>query len=140
MPETGSASYSGVALYKTASSISDLPGSDKVDKILESPSMSSDIQLIANFGQGTISGGLNGFNDSTTGPFSGMVAIQNGSIFFSEFEGGLSGSVSQNGTVRSATGAFNGGFGGSLTPDVAAGALSLDLGAGGQFLGVFSAD
>jgi hypothetical protein len=145
LPVTGIASYSGVALYKTASSVSGLPNEDKLDKILESPSMSSNITLIANFGADSISGNLTGFNDTTTGSFSGAVSIQNGKIFEgnfgeSEFEGDLSGYVFKNVTPSNTTGAIYGGFGGSVRPDVAVGAVSLDLGAGDRFLGIFSAD
>jgi hypothetical protein len=145
LPVIGSASYSGVALYKTASSVSGLPGDVMVDRILESPSMSSDISLFANFGADSISGNLTGFNDSTTGSFSGFVSIQNGKIFEgnsgeSEFEGDLSGYVFKNVTSSNTTGAIYGGFGGSVTPDVAGGAMYLNMGAGDQFLGIFSAD
>jgi hypothetical protein len=145
LPLAGSATYSGVVLYKTSSSVSGLPPEDKLDNILESPSMSSDIQLFANFWADTITGNLGGFNDSTTGSFSGVVSIQNGKILKgisgeSEFEGDLSGYVIKNGTSRSTTGGIFGGFGGSVTPDVAVGALSLNMGAGDQFLGIFSAD
>jgi hypothetical protein len=140
MPVMGLASYSGVVLYKTSSSVSGLPGKDKLDKILESPSMSSDITLLANFGTDSISGNLGGFNDSTTGSFSGGVSIQNGTIFGNEFKGDLSGTVFKSGTPKSATGGIQGGFVGSVVPDEAVGALSLDLGAGDRFLGIFSAD
>jgi hypothetical protein len=140
MPVTGSASYSGVVLYKTASSVGGLPGEVVIDRILESPSMSSDISLMANFGSDSISGNLGGFNDSTTGFFSGGVSIQNGTIFGNEFEGDLSGSVMKNGTFRYATGEIKGVFVGSVTPDDVGGALSLNMGAGGQFLGVYTAD
>jgi hypothetical protein len=140
MPVTGSASYSGVVLYKTASSVSGLPGQLMVDKILESPSMSSDISLLANFGADSISGNLGGFNDSTTGSFSGMVSIQNGTISGNEFEGDLSGTVMKNGTVSYAAGDIKGVFVGSVTPDDAGGALSLDMGSGGRFLGIYTAD
>jgi hypothetical protein len=140
LPVIGSASYSGVALYKTASSVSGLPGDVMVDRILESPSMSSDISLFANFGADSISGNLTGFNDSTTGSFSGFVSIQNGKIFGNEFEGDLSGTVFKSGTPRTATGGIEGGFVGSVTPDEAVGAMYLNMGAGDQFLGIFSAD
>jgi hypothetical protein len=140
MPVTGIASYSGVVLYKTASSVSGLPGEVIVDRILESPSMSSDISLLANFGSDSIDGNLGGFNDSTTGFFSGGVSIQNGTISGNEFEGDLSGPVFKNGVYSNATGEIKGFFVGSVTPDDAGGALSLDMGAGGQFLGVYTAD
>ena len=140
MPVTGIASYSGVVLYKLAGSVITLPDEVIVDTILESPSMSSDISLQANFGADSISGNLGGFNDSTSGSFSGGVSIQNGTIFGNEFEGDLSGIVFKSGTPRSATGGIQGGFVGSVTPDEAVGALSLDLGAGDRFLGIFSAD
>ena len=145
LPVIGGASYSGVALYKTASSVSGLPGDVMVDRILESPSMSSDISLLADFGTDSITGSLHGFNDSTTGSFSGAVSIRNGTIFEgdygeSRFEGDLQGNLLKNGIPRNTTGGITGAFGGSVTPDVAGGALSLDLGAGDRFLGIFSAD
>jgi hypothetical protein len=140
MPVTGGASYSGMVLYKTASSVSGLPGEVMVDKILESPSMSSNITLTATFGLDSIFGTLNDFNDSTTGSLTGSVYTQNGTITGNEFEGDLSGSFLIDGRGRDATGAIIGFFGGSVTPDVAGGSLSLDLGAGDQFLGIFSAD
>ena len=145
LPVTGNAIYSGVVLYKTASSVSGLPGDVMVDRILESPSMSSDISLIANFGADSVTGSLHGFNDSTTGSFSGGVTIRNGAIFEgdyggSEFEGDLQGNVLKNGIPTNTTGGISGAFGGSVTPDVAGGALSLNMGAGDQFLGIFSAD
>jgi hypothetical protein len=145
MPVTGSASYSGVVLYKLAGSVITLPDEVIVDTILESPSMSSDISLQANFGADSISGNLGGFNDSTTGSFSGAVWIQNGTIFegeygLSEFKGDLSGTVFKGGTPRSAAGAIAGNFLGSTTPDAAVGAVGLNMGAGGLFLGVFTAD
>ena len=145
MPVTGGASYSGVVLYKTASSVGGLPGEVIIDRILESPSMSSDISLMANFGSDSISGNLGGFNDSTTGNLSGAIYIQNGTIFEgnsgeSEFKGDLTGNFYKDGTLRNPTGAINGVFGGSVTPDVAGGSLSLDLGAGDQFIGIYSAD
>jgi hypothetical protein len=140
MPVTGIASYSGVVLYKLAGSVITLPDEVIVDTILESPSMSSDISLQANFGADSISGNLGGFNDSTTGSFSGAVWIQNGTISGNKFEGDLSGTVFKGGTPRSAAGAISGSFLGSTTPDAAVGAVGLNMGAGGLFLGVFSAD
>ena len=140
MPVTGIASYSGVVLYKLAGSVITLPDEVIVDTILESPSMSSDISLQANFGADSISGNLGGFNDSTTGSFSGAVWIQNGTISGNEFEGDLSGTVMKNGTVSSAAGDIKGVFVGSVTPDDAGGARSLDMGSGGRFLGIYTAD
>jgi hypothetical protein len=145
MPVTGRAYYRGVVLYKTASSVSGLPDSGIFDTILESPSMSSDITMQANFEPGTIEGILHTFNDSTTGNLSGELFIRNGTIFEgnsgeSEFKGDLIGNFYKDGTLRNPTGAINGVFGGSVTPDVAGGAVSLDLGAGDQFIGVYSAD
>jgi hypothetical protein len=107
--------------------------------------MSSEISLLADFGTDSITGSLHGFNDSTTGSFSGAVSIRNGTIFEgdyggSEFEGDLQGNVLKNGIPRNTTGGINGAFGGSVTPDVAGGALYLNMGAGDQFLGIFSAD
>jgi hypothetical protein len=145
MPVTGRGYYSGVVLYKTASLVSGLPYSGIADTILESPSMSSDIWLQANFEPGTIEGILGNFNDSTTGNLSGGLFIRNGTIFEgnsgeSEFKGDLTGNFYKDGTPRNPTGAINGVFGGSVTPDVAGGVLSLDLGAGDQFIGIYSAD
>jgi hypothetical protein len=145
LPVAGAASYSGVALYKTALSVIFLPENVIVDTILKSPSMSSDILLVANFGTDSITGSLGGFNDSTTGSFSGGVSIQNGKIFegdFGEsaFEGDLQGNLLKNGTPRNTTGFINGFFSGSATPVDAGGAVYLNMGAGGDFIGVFSAD
>ncbi len=127
-------------MYKLAGSVIALPDEVIVDTILESPSMSSDISLLADFGADSISGNLGGFNDSTTGNLSGAVWIQNGTISGNGCEGDLSGTVFKSGTPGIATGGIQGGFLGSTTPDAAGGAVALNMGAGGLFLGIFTAD
>lgn len=112
MPETGSASYNGVAAYSVFYS-------DPID-ILTDPDSLSEMQMTANFGSNTLSGRAYNFRSyDETISMSGELSITNGSISGNSFTADVGGTIREIGDGFDITGDYYGSLNGEFYGEAA---------------------
>jgi len=130
LPSSGTATYSGVASFKSVENVPDGLGFPEYDTlIVMNPEIMSELTLTADLGASTIGGKLTNFQSAEFGALSGEVNLSNGTIDRSGPEPFISadvaGAVGTPGNQLAYTGELEGNFVGE-NAEFAYGYLGLD--------------
>ncbi len=114
MPNSGTASYSGVAAFGSA---------NEIDALLNSPAMVSEVSFEANFGTGEIDGTFDAFQGASGESISGSLTLSQGTIANAAMSAQIDGTLSIQGSSNAISGIAVGQFTGA-TADGIGGALA----------------